>query len=102
MDKPRRRSFDAGDVRRRSFDAGDVRYRETAGTFQQGDQVEYRAEMGSEWLAATVIAVDSEGCICIDLLPELWLLTDVQATRVRRGKPKPSSAGLPTPKAQRS
>jgi NIMA (never in mitosis gene a)-related kinase len=87
------------DVRRRSFHAGDARYRETAGTFQNGDQVEYRAEVGSDWLPATVIGVSPEGWIRIDLLPGLWLRQEDQATRVRPGKPKPSSAGNPTPKA---
>jgi len=87
------------DVRRRSFDAGDTRHRDTAGTFQTGDQVEYRAEVGSDWLLATVIGVSKEGCIRIDLLPGVWLRQEDQATRVRPGKPKPSSAGNPTPKA---
>jgi NIMA (never in mitosis gene a)-related kinase len=87
------------DVRRRSFNAGDARYRETAGTFQNGDQVEYRAEMGSDWLPATVMGVSAEGWIRIDLMPGLWLRQEDQATKVRPGKPKPSSAGNPTPKA---
>jgi len=87
------------DVRRRSFHAGDARYRDTAGTFQNGDQVEYRAEIGSDWLPATVIGVNPEGWIRIDLLPSSWLRQEDQATKVRPGKPKPSSAGNPTPKA---
>lgn len=87
------------DVRRRSFNAGDARYRDTAGTFQTGDHVEYRAEMGGDWLPATVIGVSKEGLIRIDLLPGVWLRQEDQATRVRPGKPKPTSAGNPTPKA---
>lgn len=87
------------DIRRKSFNAGDARYRETAGTFQNGDQVEYRAEMGSDWLPATVIGVSSDGWIRIDLVPDLWLHQEDQATKVRPGKPRPSSAGNPTPKA---
>lgn len=88
------------DVRRRSFDAGDVRYRETAGTFKIADQVEYRAEMGSDWMPATVVGVNKDGGIRIDLHPRLWLRVEDQATKIRPGKPtKPSSAGLPTPKA---
>lgn len=86
------------DVRRRSFDAGDLRYKDTAGSFEFGDQVEYCAEMGSDWLPGTVIGVNKDGWIRIDLLPDLWLRKQDQATRVRPGKPKPSSAG-PTPKA---
>merc|ERR1719321_797208 len=87
------------DIRRKSFNAGDARYRETAGTFQNGDQVEYRAEMGSDWLPATVIGVSPDGWIRIDLLPDLWLHQEDQATKVRPGKHRPSSAGNPTPKA---
>eukprot|EP00746_Dinoflagellata_sp_MGD_P142034 gnl/MRDRNA2_/MRDRNA2_75044_c0_seq2.p1 gnl/MRDRNA2_/MRDRNA2_75044_c0~~gnl/MRDRNA2_/MRDRNA2_75044_c0_seq2.p1 ORF type:complete len:534 (+),score=68.96 gnl/MRDRNA2_/MRDRNA2_75044_c0_seq2:75-1676(+) len=88
------------DVRRRSFHAGDARYRDTAGTFQNGDQVEYRAEIGSDWLPATVIGVSPEGWIRIDLLPNMLLRQEDQATKVRPGKPKPGSAGNPTPKAR--
>eukprot|EP00746_Dinoflagellata_sp_MGD_P142033 gnl/MRDRNA2_/MRDRNA2_75044_c0_seq1.p1 gnl/MRDRNA2_/MRDRNA2_75044_c0~~gnl/MRDRNA2_/MRDRNA2_75044_c0_seq1.p1 ORF type:complete len:548 (+),score=87.04 gnl/MRDRNA2_/MRDRNA2_75044_c0_seq1:75-1718(+) len=87
------------DIRRKSFNAGDAQYRETAGTFQNGDQVEYRAELGSEWLSATVIGVSPDGWIRIDLLPDLWLHQEDQATKVRPGKSRPSSAGNPTPKA---
>jgi NIMA (never in mitosis gene a)-related kinase len=101
MAKTRGRSESCSNVRRRSFDSGDVRHRDTAGTFRVGDQVEYRAEVGSNWLPATVMGVNQHGCIRIDLLPELWLHQEDHATRVRPGKAlrKPSSAGEPTPKA---
>merc|ERR1719265_2114946 len=92
--------LEKNDVRRRSFDAGDVRYRHSAGTYQLGDQVEYCAEFGADWLPATVVGDNKDGCIRIDLLPGMWLRTEDQATRVRPGKTKPGSAHLPTPKAR--
>merc|ERR1712072_1215396 len=60
----------------------------------------YRAEMGSDWTPATVVGVNKDGWIRIDLHPRLWLRVADQATKIRPGKStKPSSAGLPTPKA---
>lgn len=54
-----------------------------AGTWRKDSLVEYHSVTHSEWLPATVVDVDDEGRIMIDLRPKVWLTLDVQAARVR-------------------
>eukprot|EP00930_Biecheleria_cincta_P022618 TRINITY_DN16502_c0_g1_i1.p1 TRINITY_DN16502_c0_g1~~TRINITY_DN16502_c0_g1_i1.p1 ORF type:complete len:642 (-),score=135.01 TRINITY_DN16502_c0_g1_i1:184-2109(-) len=54
-----------------------------AGTWRKDSLVEYHSVTHGEWLPATVVDVDDEGRIMIDLRPKVWLTLDVQAARVR-------------------
>lgn len=86
-------------------------YADTAGTYRPGDFVEYLSSTHRDWLLATVIEVDTEGRIVIDLKPNTWLSRHMQAQQVRpRRRPPPdqlamgpvSPAVCATPMSQRS
>jgi len=61
--------------------------------YNQGDFVEFYSNSHQNWLPATVIEVDSEGRIIIDLKPNTKIPKEEQARRVRprlRGVTPPS------------
>lgn len=53
------------------------------GSYKVGDQVEFLSTSHKEWLPATIIRVDSEGRIIIDLKPNTWISKEEQQNRVR-------------------
>jgi len=77
-------------------------YKDRAGTYKQGDQVEYLSTAHQNWLPATVIDVDVDGRILIDLKPNTWLLPSQQATNIRprQGVPSVPVRASASPKRQ--
>jgi len=63
-------------------------YECTAGSYFEGDPVEYYSDTHGEWLPARVLNVDLEGRIIVDLKPNTWLPVEVQAVRVRIALPE--------------
>jgi len=61
------------------------------GMYKKSDLVEFYSNSHKDWLPATIINVDYEGRITIDLKPNTWISRDEQSTRVR---PRKSAAGL--------
>merc|ERR1719359_1180589 len=58
-------------------------YRENAGAYKRNDLVEYNSTAHKDWLNATVINVDGDGRIVIDLKPNTWITRDEQAVKIR-------------------
>eukprot|EP00929_Paragymnodinium_shiwhaense_P041257 TRINITY_DN21442_c0_g1_i1.p1 TRINITY_DN21442_c0_g1~~TRINITY_DN21442_c0_g1_i1.p1 ORF type:complete len:620 (+),score=65.17 TRINITY_DN21442_c0_g1_i1:117-1862(+) len=58
-------------------------YAESAGSYRRGDLVEYHSSTHKDWLPATVVTVDAEGRIVIDLKPNTWISRETQAAGVR-------------------
>eukprot|EP00929_Paragymnodinium_shiwhaense_P118585 TRINITY_DN904_c0_g2_i1.p1 TRINITY_DN904_c0_g2~~TRINITY_DN904_c0_g2_i1.p1 ORF type:complete len:618 (+),score=75.41 TRINITY_DN904_c0_g2_i1:94-1947(+) len=56
------------------------------GSYKVGDLVEFLSTSHKEWLPASVIRVDTDGRIIIDLKPNTWLTKDEQQNRVRPRK----------------
>eukprot|EP00928_Gymnodinium_smaydae_P011395 TRINITY_DN14209_c4_g1_i1.p1 TRINITY_DN14209_c4_g1~~TRINITY_DN14209_c4_g1_i1.p1 ORF type:complete len:696 (-),score=140.69 TRINITY_DN14209_c4_g1_i1:320-2407(-) len=70
------------------------------GPFRVGELVEYHSVSHKEWLPATVLKVDDEDRVVIDLKPNTWISKEEQASKLRRRKPavrvppvRPSSRG---------
>lgn len=67
-------------------------YADAAGTYRKGDSIEYLSSTHKDWLLATVVDVDNEGRIVIDLKPNTWISRSMQAQQVRpRRKQHPDS-----------
>merc|ERR1719443_814806 len=89
-------------------------YSEFAGRYQKSSLVEYHSHTHKDWLPATVVNVDVEGRIVIDLKPNTWINLDTQAHDVRPRRSSPGygaamagaavacAAGVATPLRQRS
>jgi len=79
-------------------------YAEFAGHYRKNDLVDYHSSTHKDWLPATVINVDSDSRIVIDLKPNTWLTPEMQAHSVRPRRPSPvhAAAGVATPLRQRS
>merc|ERR1740121_567290 len=60
-----------------------------AAAYRKGDLVEYHSNTHKDWLPATVLQVDTQARILIDLKPNTWLSREAQAVQVR---PKRKSA----------
>jgi len=82
---------------------------EWAGRYQQNQAVDYHSHTHKDWLPATVINVDADGRIIIDLKPNTWISVDTQAHDVRPRRSSPyhpgaaaAAAGVATPLRQRS
>mmetsp|Transcript_3947 Transcript_3947/g.10879 ORF Transcript_3947/g.10879 Transcript_3947/m.10879 type:complete len:493 (-) Transcript_3947:171-1649(-) len=80
------------------------RYAESAGSYQQGDAVEYHSNTHKDWVQATVTSVDGEGRVIIDVKPNTWISKEQQAQqlRPRRGEVqqnpgKPEARATPSP-----
>jgi len=65
------------------------------GMYKKSDLVEYYSNSHKDWLPATIINVDYEGRIIIDLKPNTWISRDEQATRVRLRKTPAGLNGRP-------
>merc|ERR1719237_880985 len=63
--------------------------------YKKSDLVEYYSNSHKDWLPATIINVDYEGRIIIDLKPNTWISRDEQATRVRLRKTPAGLNGRP-------
>mmetsp|Transcript_50325 Transcript_50325/g.119644 ORF Transcript_50325/g.119644 Transcript_50325/m.119644 type:complete len:524 (-) Transcript_50325:214-1785(-) len=80
-------------------------YGESAGTYRKNSLVEYHSSTHKDWLPASVVNVDSEGSIIIDLKPNTWISKEEQAHKVRRRRPEaavPAPVACATPLRQRS
>jgi len=74
-------------------------------SYRKGDLVEYHSNTHKDWLPATVLQVDNQARILIDLKPNTWLSREAQALQIR---PKRKSAvevsrpvaAVPTPLRQ--
>mmetsp|Transcript_94322 Transcript_94322/g.177478 ORF Transcript_94322/g.177478 Transcript_94322/m.177478 type:complete len:473 (+) Transcript_94322:58-1476(+) len=75
-----------------------VDQKSAAGTYSKKDLVEYYSGTHGEWLPATVIAVDDQGRITLDIKPNAWLSSRLQADRVRP-RPKHLEAAAQVPAA---
>mmetsp|Transcript_76146 Transcript_76146/g.246603 ORF Transcript_76146/g.246603 Transcript_76146/m.246603 type:complete len:518 (+) Transcript_76146:44-1597(+) len=75
-------------------------------TYRKGDPVEYHSSTHKEWLPATVLSVDAEGRIIIDLKPNTWIPRELQLQYVRPRRRSSSdnavAAACPTPLRQKS
>lgn len=58
-------------------------YCDGAGSYRRGDLVEYHSMTHKDWLPATVVNVDLERKIIIDLKPNTWISREQQAVQVR-------------------
>jgi NIMA (never in mitosis gene a)-related kinase len=58
-------------------------YAVVAGMYRRNDLVEYHSNTHKDWLPATVVSVDAEGRIVIDLKPNTWIPRETQAAQVR-------------------
>jgi hypothetical protein len=65
------------------------------GTFQKDDLVEYFSSSQQDWLVATVICVDDEGGIIIDLKPNTWMSKAEQALKIRPRRTSAVAAAAP-------
>lgn len=79
------------------------------GFYRKGDAVEYHSTTHKDWLPATVLNVDSEYRIIIDLKPNTWISREMQAVQIRpRRRSVMENAhavpavGCPTPLRQQS
>jgi hypothetical protein len=61
------------------------------GGYKVGDLVEYHSSSHKDWLPATILKVDSEGRIIIDLKPNTWITKEEQTTKVRRRGLQPAN-----------
>lgn len=78
-------------------------YADAAGHYSKGDLVDYHSNTHKDWLPATIVNVDAEGRIIIDLKPHTWISVEAQALGVRPRRVSPSAAaGVATPLRQRS
>jgi NIMA (never in mitosis gene a)-related kinase len=85
-------------------------YSEFAGKYQKNTLVEYHSHTHKDWLPATVVNIDAEGRIVINLKPNTWIAVETQAqdVRPRRSSPyhhgvgPPAAVGVATPLRQRS
>jgi len=85
---------------------------EWAGKYQKNQAVDYHSHTHKDWLPATVVNIDADGRIVIDLKPNTWISIDTQAHDVRPRRHSPyapgnaaAAAGVPgvaTPLRQRS
>eukprot|EP00435_Cladocopium_sp_Y103_P072358 s357_g40.t1 len=64
--------------------------------YRKHDLVDYWSVSHGDWLPATVMNVDIEGRIVIDLKPNTWLTKEDQATKVRRRARAGTPGGLPS------
>mmetsp|Transcript_107227 Transcript_107227/g.260330 ORF Transcript_107227/g.260330 Transcript_107227/m.260330 type:complete len:531 (-) Transcript_107227:133-1725(-) len=78
------------------------------GFYRKGDPVEYHSTTHKDWLPATVLNVDSEYRIIIDLKPNTWISRELQAVQIRPRRRSVENAhagpavGCPTPLRQQS
>mmetsp|Transcript_19333 Transcript_19333/g.35014 ORF Transcript_19333/g.35014 Transcript_19333/m.35014 type:complete len:528 (-) Transcript_19333:193-1776(-) len=79
-------------------------YGDSAGTYRKNSLVEYHSSTHKDWLPASVVNVDNEGSIIIDLKPNTWISKEEQAHKVRRRRPEgvPAPIACATPLRQRS
>eukprot|EP00928_Gymnodinium_smaydae_P049423 TRINITY_DN3316_c0_g1_i1.p1 TRINITY_DN3316_c0_g1~~TRINITY_DN3316_c0_g1_i1.p1 ORF type:complete len:540 (+),score=98.27 TRINITY_DN3316_c0_g1_i1:182-1801(+) len=68
-------------------------YSDASGSYRRGDLVEYHSSTHKDWLPATVVNVDVDGRIIIDLKPNTWLTREAQANSVRPRR-RPSRDGM--------
>lgn len=76
--------------------------RGAAGTYRNGDLVEFWSNSHSDWLPAQVTNTDAAGRILIDLKPNTWITKDEQSVKIRPRKTvaaidRPSSANRRPP-----
>eukprot|EP00450_Noctiluca_scintillans_P007356 CAMPEP_0194495186 /NCGR_PEP_ID=MMETSP0253-20130528/12869_1 /TAXON_ID=2966 /ORGANISM="Noctiluca scintillans" /LENGTH=471 /DNA_ID=CAMNT_0039336407 /DNA_START=106 /DNA_END=1521 /DNA_ORIENTATION=- len=64
-------------------DVPDGQYAGHAGGYKTNDLVEYLSSTHRDWLPATVLNIDGDGRIIIDLKPSTWLSKEEQAQKVR-------------------
>jgi hypothetical protein len=81
-----RQSPSMGAADRPGSRAGGVGVAPVWGMYKKSDLIEYYSNSHKDWLPATVINVDYEGRIIIDLKPNTWISRDEQSTRVRLRK----------------
>mmetsp|Transcript_39962 Transcript_39962/g.109999 ORF Transcript_39962/g.109999 Transcript_39962/m.109999 type:complete len:186 (+) Transcript_39962:3-560(+) len=61
-------------------------------TYKVGDLVQYHSASHGDWLPATIIKVDPQGKVIIDLKPNTWMPKEEQASKLRpRQSAQPAS-----------
>merc|ERR1712048_312162 len=55
----------------------------TWGAYKVGDPVEYHSSSHKDWLPASIIKVDANGRIIIDLKPNTWITKEEQVGKIR-------------------
>jgi NIMA (never in mitosis gene a)-related kinase len=66
-----------------------------AAAYRKGDLVEYHSNTHKDWLPATVLQVDTQARILIDLKPNTWLSREAQAVQVRPKRKSAAEAARP-------